>query len=386
MSEDESNRLRGLIRCVAIALLILAPVVQAAEAPQSEDPAALERKGLELLDAKDYLAAAKLLAIGVEHGRAMSQWALSTQYFYGLGVPKDERKALELATASAEQGFADAQTWLGWVYLAGKGAPDYAAARKWLTAASQQGQSRAIAMLADLYGRGLGVAADPKMAVRLARRAAELGDSDAIHQLAGVLLYGPQDERDPKLAVHFLRRAATDGNARAAYRLSRLLLAGVHVPRDIEQAAHWMSRAAEGKEPLASLWLSELYAKGLGVPRNTSESQRLRQRALATANVPVKNLFAWELAVSEDERLRNGPLAVEIMRALLEDPAMRRPTYIDTLAAAYAEAGDLPAAMAAQQDAIAAFTTENSTPASRESMQRRLELYRAGRAYHEVTQ
>ena len=144
-----------------------------------------------------------------------------------------------------------------------------------------------------------------------------------------------------------------------------------------------IGRALQGDRDYgpATFWLAELYAKGLGVQADAARAAELRQKVLPTMPVGVRNDFAWELAVSPAAELRDGAFAVEIMeRATAERPT---PAYIDTLAAAYAEAGRFDDAMRAQQRAIDALPRDASAE-SRDVFLERLDLYRSGQPYREA--
>lgn len=92
------------------------------------------------------------------------------------------------------------------------------------------------------------------------------------------------------------------------------------------------------------------------------------------------NNKAWLLATAPDDSLRDGPLAVSTaMRAVeLKDISNNR----DTLAAAYAEAGDFARAVEEQEAAIRMFEDEgydDYIPGAEE----RLKLYRQNLPYHD---
>jgi tetratricopeptide (TPR) repeat protein len=94
------------------------------------------------------------------------------------------------------------------------------------------------------------------------------------------------------------------------------------------------------------------------------------------------NNKAWLLATAKDEALRDGALAVEAALAAVaeEDNA----SYRDTLAAAYAEAGDFVRAAEEQEKAIARLEEEGPVPpVIREEMQARLDMFRRGEPYRE---
>jgi TPR repeat protein len=160
-----------------------------------------------------------------------------------------------------------------------------------------------------------------------------------------------------------------------------LHLTGRHVERDAGLAAQWLTRASELRVPIATLWLSELYAKGLGVTADSGRAAELRQGVLSKMSVGERNEFAWELAVSPDADVRNGALAVEVMETVTAERAV--PAYLDTLAAAYAEAGRFDEAVRAQQRAIDALPSTASA-ATRDSFAERLELYRSGQPHREA--
>ncbi|MCB1907482.1 MAG: caspase family protein [Rhodocyclaceae bacterium] len=94
----------------------------------------------------------------------------------------DLNTALKVWMSKAEEGDAEAQTYVGEIYERGVGGarPDYAAAARWYRAAADQGYSRARIDLGHLYEQGLGVERDPVKAIALYREAAGLGEAIAL--------------------------------------------------------------------------------------------------------------------------------------------------------------------------------------------------------------
>jgi len=80
----------------------------------------------------------------------------------------------------AEQGNADAQNWLGFMYQNGRGvAQDDKEAVKWYRKAAEQGHAYGQSNLGVMYANGSGVAKDDKEAVKWYRMAAEQGHAYA---------------------------------------------------------------------------------------------------------------------------------------------------------------------------------------------------------------
>ena len=78
-------------------------------------------------------------------------------------------------------------------------------------------------------------------------------------------------------------------------------------------------------------------------------------KALETAprNAALRNKLAWMLATCPEASVRDGAEALEIARLLVEGSGRREPQNLDTLAAAYAEAGRFGKAVAAAEEASA---------------------------------
>jgi tetratricopeptide (TPR) repeat protein len=91
------------------------------------------------------------------------------------------------------------------------------------------------------------------------------------------------------------------------------------------------------------------------------------------------NNYAWLLATCEDPRFRDGKKAIVIASRACELSKWTEPNFIDTLAAAHAEAGDFNKAISYQEKANAEFGHDEMFKRG----QRRLELYRQQKAYRE---
>ena len=97
----------------------------------------------------------------------------------------------------------------------------------------------------------------------------------------------------------------------------------------------------------------------------------------APNDVAVANMLALTLATAPDDSVRDGPEAVKIMEALVERDGERSHQLLDTLAAAYAEAGRFEDAVAASQRAVERAVAAGDARAADES-RRRSPMYEQG--------
>lgn len=94
------------------------------------------------------------------------------------------------------------------------------------------------------------------------------------------------------------------------------------------------------------------------------------------------NNVAWTLATASDPKFRNGTKAVEYAEKVCMPPRDSEPAWLDTLAAAYAEAGRYQAAVRTAKKAIE-LANANGHPTLAESIRSRLVLYEQGKPYHD---
>jgi TPR repeat protein len=129
----------------------------------------------------------------------------------------DYATALREFRPLAEQGDAGAQSYLGSMYLKGKGVPeDHAEAVTWYRKAAEQGNAIAQMNLGSMYAKGKGVAQDFVEAVKWYRAAAELGNADALTNLGVMYSNGYGVPQDYVLAHMWFNLAAGRGDYEAA--------------------------------------------------------------------------------------------------------------------------------------------------------------------------
>ena len=147
----------------------------------------------------------------------------------------DYAEAVRIFRPAAEQGNAQAQTILGYMYETGEGVPqDYAEAVRWYRLAAEQGYARAQHNLGVMYENGEGVAQDYAEAVRWYRLAAEQGYANAQINLGGMYYNGEGVPQDYVQAHMWSNLAAAQGNANAV--ANRDIAASLMTPAQIAEA------------------------------------------------------------------------------------------------------------------------------------------------------
>jgi TPR repeat protein len=103
----------------------------------------------------DYATAMRLFRRLADQGNADAQANLGFMYQNGQGVQQDDKQAVVWYRKAADQGNARAQTNLGFMYEGGRGVPkDYKQAVAWYRKAADQGNADAQANLGAMYQHG----------------------------------------------------------------------------------------------------------------------------------------------------------------------------------------------------------------------------------------
>jgi len=176
--------------------------------------------------------------------------------------------------------------------------------------------------------------------VRWFRRAAEQSDADGEYSLGEMYAFGRGVPVDYAEAARWLRKSAEQGDARAESNLAALYAKGEGVPKDDDdnEAAKWMRKAAEQGSAVGQFGLGVMYAHGRGVPPDDAEAVKWYRKAMEQGDGPAMNNLAFLLATSRDAHVRNPNEAIAVALKVV-DLNPRQPSYLDTLATAYYEAG-----------------------------------------------
>jgi TPR repeat protein len=228
------NIVRAGITAVVLSLGLAAPSV----AGSFEDGLAAYRRG-------DFATAMRLWRSLADQGNAEAQSRLGFMYQVGHGVPQDDAAAASWYRKAADQGNASGQVNLGLFYEEGRGGlqkDDHEATRLYKLAADQ-GNASGQANLGLFYeeGRG-GLQKDDHEATRLFKLAADQGYDRAQVNLGLMYAMGWGVQQDYVAAHMWLNLAAARGLREAL--TSRELVAAKMTPEQIAEAkkhfAEWL--------------------------------------------------------------------------------------------------------------------------------------------------
>ena len=167
-------------------------------------------------------------------------------------------------------------------------------------------------------------------------------------------------------------------DAKAHYRLGITLFQKGRVDEAIDHYQKALQIEPEDAEGHGNLG-NALQQKGQGDEAITQYQKALQ---IQPANPEFQNNLAWLLATCPQAALRNGNKAVELAGQANEIAGGKNPFFLDTLAAAYAEAGRYSEAVETAQRALRLAEGQSNTRLAGQ-LQVEMKLYQAGKPYRD---
>jgi TPR repeat protein len=335
-----------------------------------------------LLVAYDYIqtenpeAAVEWLGRGAGHGDAAAGFMLGMSLLDGSGVDRDVAAGMARIARAAADGDDDAMRFMGMVEANHE---RWAAAESWLISSAIHNNLDGMLALAELYSEPHpGLSPAPGRARQLYESSLEPGKGEARRAFALALLRF--EPRDPARARQLLEQDANAGDAQSAALLGRALMRGDLGKADLAAGEAWFAKAIAADPEAADTLAHRLY---YGVRTTEARKRALDlERTLADKEEEAAyNNLAWWLCTSEDAAVRNPAEGLAFARRLGK-PERMHAGLVDTVAACHAATGDFPAAVALQAEAARDYALVE--PEVGREMQRRLDLYKAGKAYVEA--
>jgi hypothetical protein len=204
----------------------------------------------------DYATALRLYRPLANQGNAEAQYNLGWMYDIGKGVPKNDAEAAKWYRLAAEQGVAKAQTALGVIYtFEALRTGDYTEALRWYRVAANQGDAHGQYVLGNMYHEGQGVPQNFGEAAKWYRLAAEQGKYDAERAqflLGNMYAKGEGVPQNYVRAYMWLSLAAAKA---APFKKNRDIVAGLMTAAQIAEAqklaAEWRPKTANASPEIA---------------------------------------------------------------------------------------------------------------------------------------
>ena len=341
--------------------------------------------------------------------------ALAGLHFYGQGVTQDRTVAYQLFLKAARLGHVSAQFHVGYAFLRGYGTEkNVEEARTWLSQASESGHTPAMTHLAKSYRQGVAETPEPDTAKVWYEKAYATGAVDALVALAYMYQNGEFGEADLAKSIELFTQAAEAGSGAGLVSLGHSYLTGTGVNQSYQGALELFQQAAAEDTPASFMSLGHMSEVGLGMPKNLEVAKHWYRRgaetglsaaqlrlayllladgnaesqtealnwfgkAVAQDHPQAHNDYAWLLATSHSEELRNGPLSLE--HALRAVEKNRTAAYLDTLAAAHAELGQFAEAIQFQEQALSLVSEQQIELA--QELRKHLDTYLEAKPWRE---
>jgi len=201
---------------------------------------------------------------------------LGELYANGLGVSRNDAKALDWYKQAADRGDREATFALAMMRIGGRGAPaNREEGAKLLAFAAKLGSAPAAYNLALLNIEGQLFPQDLKRAAELFKQAADAGNAQAQYALAMFYKEGrgglPKDEAETARLLH---AAAVADNLDAQVEYAIALFNGTGTPRDEAGAVALLWKASRRGSPIAQNRLARVLATGTGAPKDMVEGMK----------------------------------------------------------------------------------------------------------------
>lgn len=237
---------------------------------------------------------------------AQFQFIQGKKYFYGEGVSQDNKKAFLLFSIAADQGYAEAEYFIGDMYANGYGVSQndrkakkaYKKAFEYFSKLAEQGKMDAQYYLGVMYQKKKGIPRNKEKAFELFAKSAEQGHPKAQSILGAMYLKGVTHEWGLLiwgLLIFLISLRVTWGvmrgegdtdsigmgicalfgclfGAAMLYGGIRSVKKGDGIPQDYAKAFSWSKKAAEQNDVKAQQTLGTILHNGFGVPQNNIEA------------------------------------------------------------------------------------------------------------------
>ena len=244
------------------------------------------RSGVEI----NYELARKYYDRAVELGNNKAANNIGCMYLGGLGVNKDNVKAIEWYEKAANLGNVVAMTNLGMMYREGEGvAQDYLKSKQWYEKAADLGNAYAMDTLGDFYRDGLGVEQNYLKAKEWYEKAVDLDNADAMGHIGNLYYNGQGVQQNYDEALKWFRKGAEKGEAWVIANVGHMYQYGCGVTQDYVEAMKCYQKAAEKGNAFSIRRIGDLFCYGQGVEKNYGEALKNYKQAAELGDTYAMN-------------------------------------------------------------------------------------------------
>ena len=250
--------------------------------------------------------------------------AIVPGFALGAQQTEAERKVFRELKAKADKGDPQSEYGVGQLYLQGMGvAADPKKAVRWYRKAAEHGFAQAQFQLGMQYIKGEGVTEDEEEALHWFTKAAEQGLVEAQVEAGRCYYTGKGTRVNGSEAMFWFRKAADQGSVPAEYFIGKCYFEGTGVPRDIEAAVKWTLRAAEAGYAAAEQEIALCYERGTGVRKDAVEAYKWYALAAAqddkhAADIKV-SMAKVEVSMTKEQVAEAQRLAREFRPAMRQE-------------------------------------------------------------------
>lgn len=173
-----------------------------------------------------------------------AKYHLSSCYYYGYGIEKDDKKALKWMKSAAKNDYFYMNN-LGLIYYNGDGVRrNYKKAVYCFKKATKE-TIYATKNLGLCYYYGYGVKQDYKLAYDMFLKAAKQNNAEAQHYLGVMLASGKGIDENLSEGFIWIKKAADQGLSEAQNDLSEMFRLGLGISQDMKKAVYYLTKACE---------------------------------------------------------------------------------------------------------------------------------------------
>ena len=276
---------------------LVAAVLGAVAAPL---PAQSVKAGIEAWQRADYAAAVATWRPLAEKGDADAAFNLGQAYRLGRGVPTNLGAAQTWFERAANKGHVDAQATLGLLLFQNGSQPE---GLKWLKAAAEQGEARALLVYGTALFNGDNVTQDPILGYAYISRAAAQGLAPAKETLAQLDKLLSLEDRKKGLALAMAKAKATPPPGSKPAKASKT----VAKPLKTAEAKPTKTPAVEPKAAAAPATASGTWRIQLGAFSQRGSAEALYKKV--AGNAALSGHQPYYVVAGPVTRLQVGPFA-----------------------------------------------------------------------------